>query len=139
METTILIAILCVFVGVLLGLLLLKKNGKDMDTEDKTTVNKLFEKKEPMEFSKKILVASYAIAIVVILYTMYIIYLMVIGDYIGDPSSLNTLIMLTLGELGAANSFYFWKARTENMEKIRRNRGFVEAEEIKHAVNNEDY
>lgn len=58
-----------------------------------------------MEFSKKILVASYAIAIVVILYTMYIIYLMVIGDYIGDPSSLNTLIMLTLGELGAANSF----------------------------------
>lgn len=45
METTILIAILCVFVGVLLGLLLLKKNGKDMDTEDKTTVNKLLRRK----------------------------------------------------------------------------------------------
>lgn len=78
-------------------------------------------KKAPMEFSKKILIASYAIAIVVILYTMYIIHLMVIGDYTGDPTSLNTLIMLTLGELGAANSFYYWKAKSENISKHQNN------------------
>jgi ABC-type Na+ efflux pump permease subunit len=123
---TILIAVLSSIVILLVGFLVMsrskngisniKKNGKK-NSKDKETGIKLVEKL-PMEFSKKILIASYAIAIVVIIYTMYIVYMMVVGDYTGDPTSLNTLILLTLGELAGANSFYFWKAKAENLSKL---------------------
>lgn len=132
---TILIVVLCTLLGVILALFgfTLWRNSS------KNTKKTKLKKKVPIEFSKKILMASYAIAIVVILYTMYINYLMIIAGYVGDPSSLNTLIMLTLGELGAANSFYFWKARTENIAKIQKEMGFSKAEEIKNIANNEEY
>lgn len=116
MIETIIISILCLLLGVLLCLVLFKKKEISNTTNKKSLDKKNV--KAPIEFSKKILMASYAIAIVVILYTMYIIHLMIIGQYMGDPSSLNTLIMLTLGELGAANSFYFWKSRLENKIKL---------------------
>lgn len=134
METT-LIIILCTLLGFILalaGLTLWKNVSKDKKK------SKPKKKKIPLEFSKKILIASYTIAIVVILYTMYIIHLMVMGQYMGDPSSLNTLIMLTLGELGVANSFYFAKARSENLLKIRGSLGEEAAEFTRKALKKDD-
>ena len=130
----ILIPILCVVVGLLIGVIALNY-FKNKDKDDRKSKNKKSIRssnvieKTPMEFSKKILVSSYVIAVAVILYTMYIIHLMVIGGYTGDPSSLNTLIMLTLGELGAANSFYFWKSKLENKIKLESQYGRKTIEE----------
>jgi ABC-type Na+ efflux pump permease subunit len=139
MENTILIAALIVAIGIIAGMILSSRGkiatASSSNNKVKTKNNagkdiKLVEKL-PMEFSKRILLASYAIAIVVIIYTMYIVYMMVVGDYTGDPTSLNTLIMLTLGELAGANSFYFWKAKAENLSKMNslNNNGQIITEE----------
>lgn len=115
----VLIAVLTTVIILIGSLLLIEKLNSKQTKSNKSKTDKVkLVEKLPMEFSKKILVASYAIAIVVIIYTMYIVYVMVLGDYTGDPTSLNTLILLTLGELAGANSFYFWKAKSENITKL---------------------
>jgi len=131
MSEIIIICVLFLLVGVLIFLLFLenmKNRAKTSRKADKKTKDAT--EKAPVEFSKRILIASYVIAVAVIIYTMYIIHLMVIGGYTGDPSSLNTLIMLTLGELGAANSFYFWKSRLENKIKLENQYGSKILEEV---------
>ena len=109
------IILLCVVIGLLIAVLCFGyfKSKSVMTKKSKKKIDRI-----SMEFSKKILIASYVIAAVVIVYTMYIVHLMVVGGYTGDPSSLNTLILMTLGELGAANSFYFWKSKFENKFKL---------------------
>lgn len=112
--------LLCIIISILITIiifLLFKGEKKGLANKSRRV------KKPATEFSKKILIASYSIAILVIIYTMYIIYLMVIGEYMGDPSSLNTLVALTIGEMTMANSFYFWKSRLENKIKLENQYG----------------
>ena len=113
MNTTILIYILIALV-VLLGSYLVvdKIKGK------KKQVNDVLVIKQPMEFSKKILYVTFFIALVIVLYSMFIVYMMVVGGYMGDVSVLNTLLVGLFAEITAGTSFYYWKAKAENVKKI---------------------
>jgi hypothetical protein len=63
--------------------------------------------------SKKIIVASYAVTLLLTLLTA-------VGAFFSDRdiSPLVTVTSLSWGELTAATAFYFWKARTENRIKL---------------------
>lgn len=65
-----------------------------------------------METSKKVLLVSYALMIIITTFVCVVFYL----GY--DIQHLNVLLGLTWAEVTAANSFYFWKARAENKLKI---------------------
>jgi hypothetical protein len=66
----------------------------------------------PMETSKKIILVSYIMMISITLFAM-------VSFFLGyDVNGLNILLGLTWGEVTAANSFYFWKARAENKIKL---------------------
>ncbi|WP_144509996.1 hypothetical protein [Bacillus sp. FJAT-22090] len=84
--------------------------------------------KEPMEFSKKILYVTFFIAIIIILFAMAMIYLMITGNYVGDSSSLNTLLGGLFTEISVGTSFYYWKARKENTIKLENQYGVTTSE-----------
>ena len=73
----------------------------------------------PKEFSKKLLVASYIIAILVTIatFTLPIITYTVSGQLM-DYSSLMPIALACWGEVTVGNSFYYWKARSENKIKM---------------------
>ena len=73
----------------------------------------------PKEFSKKLLVASYIIAILVTIatFTLPIIAYTVSGQLM-DYSSLMPIALACWGEVTVGNSFYYWKARSENKIKM---------------------
>lgn len=65
-----------------------------------------------IEFSKKIFIGVSIIAISVIAFSMYMVYVT------GDLSPLSYLIGAVGVEVGAATGFYFWKAKAENVIKL---------------------
>jgi hypothetical protein len=67
---------------------------------------------EKMEFSKKILTASYVLVFMTI-GVMFTVALM--G---GDAASFSQIVLATIVELSTINAFYLWKARSENKLKI---------------------
>ena len=73
----------------------------------------------PKEFSKKLLVASYIIAILVTIatFTLPIITYTVSGQLM-DYSSLMPITLACWGEVTVGNSFYYWKAKSENKIKL---------------------
>lgn len=73
----------------------------------------------PREFSKKLLVASYIIAILVTIatFTVSIITYAVSGQLM-DYSSLTPIALACWGEVTVGNGFYYWKARSENKIKL---------------------
>ena len=89
-------------------------------------------KKKPLEFSKKLIMVLVGMSIIIIIYAMFIIYLMVTGDYMGDPISLNSLILAVSGEVGIASSFYYWKSRRENEIKLKKMYGEDYTKENEH-------
>ena len=76
----------------------------------------------PKEFSKKLLVASYIIAILVTIatFTLPIITYTVSGQLM-DYSSLMPIALACWGEVTVGNSFYYWKAKSENKIKLLTN------------------
>lgn len=76
-----------------------------------------------MTFSKKILIWLFILAHVILLYAMTV---MVVFE---DLSSLSVLISVIGLELVAAIVWYFKKAATENIEKIRANPDFLHGKE----------
>lgn len=69
-------------------------------------------KKKKMETSKKIILASYVIAIILTL-------LVIIGTFMGtDVSNLTSITCLVWSEVAASNIFYFNKAAKENVPKV---------------------
>jgi uncharacterized membrane-anchored protein len=83
---------------------ILRKVGDIVAKENKT--------KPKMEFSKKLLVISYSIAI-----TLTII--MVVGTFLNiDVSPLENITLASWGEVTAANTFYYIKSKVENRIKI---------------------
>ena len=97
----------------------------------------------PKEFSKKLLVASYIIAILVTIatFTLPIITYTVSGQLM-DYSSLMPVTLACWGEVTVGNSFYYWKAKSENKIKLlaEADRGKVSkelVEQIKSILTNE--
>lgn len=76
--------------------------------------------KEPMEFSKKILVVSWITGMMIITYALWLSYMMIIKGHQGDVSIIITILSGAFTEITAGTSFYFWKARFENEERERR-------------------
>lgn len=60
-----------------------------------------------MECSKKILVFSYGLLLLLILLTL-------VAD---DKSALSTIVCAWIAECGAATGFYLWKSKNENRSK----------------------
>lgn len=68
--------------------------------------------KKRMETSKKIILASYIMAIILSL-------VVIVGSFIGmDMSNTTTIAALAFGEIAASNVWYFKKASKENVIKI---------------------
>ena len=69
-------------------------------------------KNNRIETSKKIILASYIIAIILSL-------IVVIGTFLGvDVSNITTIATLSWGELAAGNIYYLKKAAKENVPKV---------------------
>lgn len=71
-------------------------------------------KKQTIEFSKKIFYIITALTIVVVIYSMALMW------YTQDTTALSYLIPAIFGELGVSTGFYYWKARTENKIKLEK-------------------
>lgn len=76
--------------------------------------------KYPMEFSKKILVVSWVTGMMIIAYGLWLTYMMVIKGHVGDVSIVITILSGAFAEITAGTSFYFWKAKYENVEREKR-------------------
>ena len=83
---------------------------------------KLIKKKEVevMEFSKKVLITSYVVGLFIIVFAMAIQTLFIVLGYEGSTEITVTLIGGAFGLMGIGNSFYSWKARTENSIKLEK-------------------
>lgn len=65
-----------------------------------------------IETSKKILIVSYSVAIVLTL-------LVIFGTFFNfDASNITTIALLAWGEVSVSNAFYYNKAAKENVPKI---------------------
>ena len=97
----------------------------------------------PKEFSKKLLVASYIIAILVTIATFALpIITYTVSGQLMDYSSLMPITLACWGEVTVGNSFYYWKAKSENKIKLLaeadRNKVSKELiEQIKNILTNE--
>ena len=70
------------------------------------------QRKNRIETSKKIILASYIIAIILSI-------IVVIGTFLGvDVSNITTITSLAWAELGASNIYYYKKAAKENVPKV---------------------
>lgn len=82
-----------------------------------------------MEFSKKIILASYILAMGLTLITVIAMLL----DRIVDP--IVPIVLASWAEVSVANGFYYWKAKAENKIKIAKSITDEEAERISHISN----
>ena len=73
--------------------------------------------KNKMEFSKKIMLVTSAVAVIVTAFTCYMTW------ETKDLSTLSYLIPAVFGELGVATGFYYSKAKVENRIKLRKQYG----------------
>lgn len=65
-----------------------------------------------LETSKKILLVSYSITIILTV-------IIIIGTFLGyDMSNVTTITSLSFGEVAVSNAFYYRKATRENVPKI---------------------
>lgn len=78
---------------------------------DKRKVLRMHTKK--MEFSKKVLILVAVVTIIVIAYTLVMV------AVTRDLTPLNYLIPALFGEVATGTGFYYWKAKQENMIKLR--------------------
>lgn len=82
-----------------------------------------------MEFSKKIVVGFLIAATIILVASFFLMY------KTQDISPLNEII-IGLSALGMSIfSFYFWKAKSENLLKIERELGKDKTEEINEKIN----
>jgi type IV secretory pathway VirB3-like protein len=73
--------------------------------------------KQKKEFSKKIFYIITTLTIIVIIYSMALMW------YTKDSSALAYLIPSIFTEMATCTGFYFWKARTENKIKLEKKYG----------------
>ena len=92
----------------------------------------------PKEFSKKLLVASYIIAVLVTIATFALpIITYTVSGQLRDYSSLMPIALACWGEVTVGNSFYYWKAKSENKIKLlaEADRGKVSKELVEQIKN----
>lgn len=68
--------------------------------------------KKRKEFSKKILIVSYIIAIMVTAFCCYL------ALTYRDTSAVSNIALACWAEVSVGNGFYYWKARSENKIKM---------------------
>lgn len=118
------IPLLCVVIGLLIAMLCFGyfKNRDKPDAKNKgkakTNSKGVKAEKEKMEFSKVILIVTFAIAVVVISFAMVIIYMGAVSGLGSDSSNLNSLLGGLFVEISAGTSLYYWKSRKENIIKL---------------------
>ena len=74
---------------------------------------------EVMEFSKKLLVLGFVLALSVMIFSMALMW------NVGDTSPLSYLIPSAFGLLATGYGFYYKKAERENLVKIKNQHGFI--------------
>lgn len=92
-------------------------------------------RRKKTEFSKKILYVTVGVAIIIFAYAMWIQYLIISKDYHGDTSIVITLLTVIGAEITAGTSFYYYKARSENLLKIRKSFGEDVVDDIRELEN----
>lgn len=80
-------------------------------------------KKQPMEFSKKIMVFAAVLNLLVVLFSCYMIFIT------RDLSPLAYLIPAVAAEVATGTGFYYSKAKTENRIKLMKSNGIKPNEE----------
>ena len=73
--------------------------------------------KQKMEFSKKILIAVSIATLLVVVTSLVLMWIT------RDLSALSYIITGIFAELASATGFYYWKAKAENMIKLRKEEG----------------
>lgn len=76
-------------------------------------------KKKRMEFSKILLILGFALALTVMIFSMFLMW------NTGDTSPLSYLIPSVFGLLATGYGFYYKKAERENVLKIQKENGYV--------------
>lgn len=94
-----------------------KRKEKERRKKDMLTA-KLAKKR--MEFSKKILFVSSIIFVAVLGYAAWIQYLVITKDFMGDTSITLAMMAAVGAEVTSGVTFYYWKAKAENLERERR-------------------
>lgn len=75
--------------------------------------------KKRMEFSKKMLIASYSVGVVILIFAMVMQWLFLSNGYEGSSEIVVTLITGAFAEMGIVTSMYSWKAKMENKIKLQ--------------------
>lgn len=115
--TIIIISILCALIGVLAAYIFMNRPKKKSTNKPKSHREPVAEKPK-MEFSKKIMIFSAGISIIILAFAMYIIYLGAVSGYGSDSTNLNVLLTGLMAQISASVSFYFWKSKQENIIKL---------------------
>lgn len=123
METTILVSILCVIIGMLGGYLMVDK-FKVKKADDKK-ITKTKKKKQPMEFSKKLLYMIFVFTSLVTIFSMLLMW------NTGDTSPLSYLFPAVFTLDSIAVGYYYWKSKSENIIKIEKKYGSETAQKIR--------
>lgn len=92
-----------------------------------------------MEFSKKILVVTFGIAVVIIAYAMFVQMLVILKDYHGGTEIVTVLIGALAAEVTAGTGFYYWKAKRENELKLKKKFGELYEQEQETTTYQEEY
>lgn len=95
--------------------------------------------KRKKEFSKKVLVVSYLLGVLIIAYAMFIQMLIITQNYIGDSSIVVALISGAFAEMGLVTSVYKIKAMQENKIKLKKIYGEEFVNQIEYEVEQEEY
>ncbi|MGG0667624.1 hypothetical protein ABE073_03755 [Lederbergia citrisecunda] len=134
MENIILIAILCIVIGVLAGALMMNKSKNKQSNKKDTVKNKvkIKEKKPKMEFSKLLLALTGSVALLIIVAALTMSYQTQTTDVFAY------LIPSIFGLLTIAYPFYYVKAKAENLLKIRGSLGEEAAEFARKAMKKDD-
>ena len=82
-------------------------------------------KKSGTEFSKLIMVAVMATYFIGLFFAMAIILLMMVREPETSASGLSSLLIFIAAPVSTAIGFYSYKAKNENIEKIKNERYFV--------------
>lgn len=97
--------------------------------ERKAKREEIKSKKPKREFSKMILVTAWLSGSAVILFACYLTYMMVMHGHEGNVELIAIILTGGFAEISLGTSFYYWKSKNENMQKIGNNVGGQDHEE----------
>ena len=75
-------------------------------------------KRQPVEFSKRILITAWLSGSAVIAFACWLTYQMVMNGHSGDVQLISIILSGGFAEISLGTGFYYWKARKENEIKL---------------------